>query len=1134
MLMGYADKHTKSRLPSGRIPGIPACDFSAGPETESMKASVLGLIGLIAFASFLPAQETSDSPAASAETALPPDQQVIEMDLKTSTLAELADWCRSQGLSEGGTKEELANRLREWYHLPQPDGSPSAGKPRLITIESAKTTEYFTLSAVNEEYARLRGGVIISLKDGEEVHRIEAEEILYNRTRNVMTASGGVKYEKRNGDTVETFKGESITVNLDTWSSLFLDGLSERSLSDDDTVYRFEGNIISRSDEDVTVLSNARITNAKTEEAYWSITASKLWLLPGSDWAVLNAVLKVGEIPLMYFPFFYFAADEPIFHPVIGPTIGHNSRTGNFLQTTTYLWGRAQASPQENSLSKIMGNGEDTEKVREGIFLRSTGKKYTGANDKRLSVLFDVYSNLGVYLGSQLALPKYGILNPLEASGGIGFTRDVYQIGSGYSPFAQYTGTDNWNRARLFGLDVPFRYRFTTQSAISGNAGTLSWALPFYSDPYTDRDFLNRSEEMDWIKLFKRDEPLSTAPENILGDYQWQITLSLNPAAPFLNPYITAFSLSNVSSVNFRSRTSAQITSSVSPTRIFFFPEKFIIYSLTASAGGTPFTWGRPPEIKPNPEEPEEDPFKGLGTLKSPWESPEEEKPESSAKGGEELTLPELRQTFTSRVLDLPQFTISYQLSPAGATELRFRSSPQNWPEAQDINWSEVSSLLTMFRGEGNIFFEGKNQLYSVGTRFSGSGQWQGFSYINPEAEEYTSNGALDQQKLDSANESNYRATLFSTAYTLNAGLTPLYYSEIWRESALQYTLGGNIAKSAFDGTGAEPTWKIDWGAWNEEQITAHQLAANGAASLWDYTQNVTVNLDLPPRDSVLSWSATARMWITETGARQRIVEPWEPDPTFEPILFTETIRFGNPVFTFNQTLTYDPELSEFTNAKSSLSWNGLTASFTAARSKRYRLNSSGWMPSEEPEKLNPINASAEYYGKIPETFFLKDRLGLSFNVRTKIDFDLQRYTQSLFTFELGFSVDITRFLTVRFSAASENKVIFRYFQNFFDMPIELPGEQNIFIDLANSFRFDDEALRRSSGFKLKSFNVALTHHLIDWDADLSVSLKPYLDETSRPYKWRFNPEITFAVHWIPISELKTEIAKDKDKLVIK
>ncbi|MDR1597193.1 MAG: LPS-assembly protein LptD, partial [Treponema sp.] len=312
-------------------------------------------------------EETPEETGIPAVRAPTREEEILELDINTSTLSELAAWVRSLGLSEGGDRAALGNRLREYYKLAEavPAGVAAEGDaiPKVITIESARSTEYFTIDAVDEDYARLRGDVVISLKDGDSVHRIKAWELLYNRSRNLLSATGGVEYVKESGDTIETFRGESITVDLDNWSSIFMDGISERTLSGEETTYRFAGTIISRSAEEATVLTQAEISNASNPEALWSLNASKLWLLPGSDFAMLNGVLKVGEIPVLYIPFFFFPADEIIFHPVLG----YRSREGSFFQTTTYILGRPQSSTtSESSLSKILGNSTDMEKTQHG------------------------------------------------------------------------------------------------------------------------------------------------------------------------------------------------------------------------------------------------------------------------------------------------------------------------------------------------------------------------------------------------------------------------------------------------------------------------------------------------------------------------------------------------------------------------------------------------------------------------------------------------------------------------------------------------------------------------------------------------------------------------------------------------
>jgi hypothetical protein len=1107
-------------------------------------------------------EETGEE-TAPGEEAPPPDpsMQIIEMDIKTATMQELAAWCRSLGLSEGGGKEELARRLREHFKIAESETAEEEDDRKIITIESARSTEYFTLDVVDEEYARLQGDVMVSLKDGDAVHRIKAWEILYNRTRNLITATGGVEYVKESGDTIETFRGESITVNLDNWSSIFLDGVSERSLQSDGTTYRFAGTVISRTDEEVTVLTRASLTNAKNEEAFWSLNASKLWLLPGSDFAIFNAVLKVGEIPVMYIPFFYYPADEVIFHPVLG----YRSREGNFLQTTTYILGRAKASStSESSITKILGNSSDMEKKREGLFLRSTGKKLKDPGETTLKVIVDIYANLGTYLGTELVLPKKGILGALDLSAGAGFTRNVKPLGEGrYTPFPDYDGVSEWNSARFISWDVPFRYRLKTSSSLGGKFGSLSWAFPYYSDPFVDRDFLNRTEEMDWVHMIQEgaaltdEEETTTTTTTQLSSYEWRLNGSLRPSLPFLAPYISDISLSSITSIiAFRTRnlaTNDPNYKDYAPDRSFFYPDKFTMYSLSGSISGTPLTLGgsrTAPAAEDEKKAEAEDPLKNAGAPRSPWEPAGENQKKGEA---EKLVPPVLNQRFDLPRTGGPRFSIDYRIAPTAASELQFRSDQKNWPEYSKIDWSEVSSVLSTIGGDASTSFNlnhADGGAYSNSFTFSGSGSWQDYTFINEEAEEYTTSpgsglpAVADPVKISAARQRTYSQTFFTTSYGYTSTIRPLYRSAVWGNSSLQYSFKGLLMKSAFTGTGDAPEWEIKYGAWDKDNLDTHQFGTTIAASVMDKAQTFVFTADLPPEDSTVSGNATFRVWISETNAHTRILFPAEEDKRkFEPFYTTETLKFGT-IGSLQQYMVFDPEIKEYTTLTTTLTLAGFSAAYTMIRTKPYRLNYKadgsleGWIQETE-EGLHPRDLTLGYRQTFKKDALWKKRLSFTLNLNTSLFFDLQRYTNSRFNFTLGFTLGIANFLDLSLSTTSENTVIFRYFKDlpFMDLPEDLPsGEQdNLFIDLANSFRFDDEAKRRSSGFKLKSFNLSLTHHLGDWNAILGVTLSPYLDRpTGQVPVYKFNNEISFVVQWVPISEIKTDIKYNKEEWTFK
>ncbi|MDR2477866.1 MAG: LPS-assembly protein LptD [Treponema sp.] len=1084
---------------------------------------------------------------------LTPEQNRIEMDIKTSSLTELAAWCRSLGLSEGGTKTDLAQRLRDYFKISVTAVIGEESKQKIITIESARSTEYFKIEVVDEEYARLSGEVRVSLKDGDAVHRIKAWDILFNRTRNILTASGGVEYIKEEGDKIETFRGESITVNLDNWSSIFLGGVSERSLQSDSTTYLFSGTVISRNDEEVTILNKASISNAKSEESLWSLNASRVWLLPGSDFAIFNAVLKVGEIPVLYIPFFYYPADEVVFHPVIG----FRTREGNFVQTTTYILGRPKASSSsQSSLTKILGNSSDMEKKREGMFLRSTGKKAVDTNTVSLRAILDYYANLGGYGGLDYSTPKLGFLGSTNITFGIGFTRTIAQLGSGsYSPFyPNYDGTSDWNSSNFFSMDVPFRYRFELSSSISGKYGGLSWSIPYYSDPWVDSDFVtNRAEEMDWVNMIQQGAALTAeqSAENQKGAYAWQLTGNLNPRFPNMSPWISGITISGITStISFKTKDISSTLSGIkrySPNRSFYMPDIATLYSVSGSIAGTPLTLGGATPVTPaNPGTlpPEtEDPFKGIGVPRAPWEIPD---PEAEQKKdlADKLVPPVLNQTFNLSRAGTPRFSIDYRFAPNSASELRFRSG--KWNQYSDINWGEISSVLISAGGDAgvNLRLGHSAGLYDTAFSFTGNGTWRQYSYQNEDAEEYTTGGNPDPVKIAKAKEDQYRQSNFSTSYNYTASLRPLYQSSTWGSSSITYSLNGLAVKSNFTGTGDSPDWEMVYGEWNNQKITTHQFAANAAAVIMDKSQTFSLSAALPPKDSQLTGTASFNVWITETRANMSVLFPGEQDRRkLQPFYLTETFRFG----TFGSLTHYmvlDTELKEFTTITTDLNFGkwGLAAKYSATRQQGYEyIPGSGWALISGTPSLKSNNFTLTFGKTFSQRELWNKRLNYSVGINSSLNLDLQRYTNSYFNFSLSFTLGINHFLDLTMSANSRNDVIFRYVKDwpvFRDMAIStsLPdgNQNNLFIDLFNSFRFDNDELRKSSGFKMKTFSLAATHHLGDWDAILTWSMSPYRPVNKLNYE--LDNTISFLVQWKVISEIKSDIKYNKrnDEWIVK
>jgi len=1153
--------------------------FTAELQRELCKVRLYFNILLIIFIFSLPplfAQEAETETAEdqSEETVIPPNpaSQRLEMEIKTSTLAELAVWCRTLGLTENGTRDELSNRIREHLNVPKPAVSESSQK--IIVIESAQTSEYFSIDVIGEDYARLKGDVNISLIDGAATHRIRADEILFNRTRSIITARGGIVYEKNDNDGTEIFRGENITVNIDTWESVFLDGSTEKRLDNDGTSYLFTGTVISRTENDTTILRKATIRSANNEEALWSISASKIWLLPTSDFAIANAVLKVGEIPVLYIPFFFFPGDDLVFHPVLGV----RTREGAFIQTTTYILGQPKADPNEtSSLSKIMGSNDDKEKKLSGLFLRSTGKKYIDQNEISLKLLLDYYINLGAYLGIDLNIPKIKILNPLEFSFGFGFSRTLTE--RTFIPFKPnddgvFDGKYNWDHSYFFSKEVPFRYRMRFGSSISGRYGSLAWSFPFFSDPYMETDFLNRSESMDFMNMIQSGMDALTNDATIQSEaatYQWHVNGNINPNLPVLAPYISRISISNISTtLTFRTLRDDAIYSNNSedPRRVFYAPDKLTIYNISGAISGTPLTIGGAGIIKPKKAEDETPhPLDGIGTPISPWsnedKSSEESKSNQNANSQnapviENIVPPVINQAFNLPRMGNARFIIDYSITPTSSAELQFLNT--KWKAYEDVKWDEKQSILTSVGGNASLNFrvDHTNGLFSNTVSFTGSGTWRDYNYLNEEA--FIENGTLNEDKLNAAKRQQYGQTNYSTFYAYNGTVRPFYRNEIFSQTNFQYNFRGTLVRSkrydaAASPDGPEVTPVL--GLWAKEErkdgvdifgLTNHRISANLSAVFLDQQQTLSFSADLPPLDETLITNMTIRLWISESNLNFRFEKPSTPpagkeegDWVKKPVFFTQTLKFNNKskkmngVFSFH--LVADPELvddkTQVTNITTSLVlWNFKT-SFQALRIKKSvfvdNITGTGgsWITEGEPTLL-PKELAFSFNYSVSSKEYTKRKLVLSFNINTSLNFDLQQHTNSNFNLTLGFGLIMTRFLEITFSATVNNSVIWRYFKwipGLSDLTRMYPDgpQNNIFIDLWDSFNFLDDSKRRRTGFKIQRLNLSIIHFLGDWNAELGVSMYPYLQEN----KYKLVADVKFLIQWKPIIEIKTDIGYD-------
>ena len=274
--------------------------------------------------------------------------RTLVRDIETASYTELVEWCRTVGVPENGDSDALKHRLLDYFEVQSQPQQKKKGDT--FIIRGSDKTRYFNVEQADENYVTISGGVTLEVNEEEKeiLHQIQADKLVYNQKKQLMTAEGNVIYTRKVKDKDEKYFGDKLTFDLDDWSGVFFQGISEKTIDmkGNDTKFFYSGDKIFKSGKNVSVMENATITsNGDPSTSYYRLKAKKIWLLAPGEWGVRNAVLYVGNIPMFYFPFFFKPGDRFVFRP----SVGYHDVKGHFIQTTTYFKGEPTSSGENLS-----------------------------------------------------------------------------------------------------------------------------------------------------------------------------------------------------------------------------------------------------------------------------------------------------------------------------------------------------------------------------------------------------------------------------------------------------------------------------------------------------------------------------------------------------------------------------------------------------------------------------------------------------------------------------------------------------------------------------------------------------------------------------------------------------------------
>lgn len=1052
-----------------------------------------------------------------------------------------------------------------------------------IVINNARRTEYKKAEDTGNESIFLDGNVELSVQKNNTTSIIRADNVTYDRETEMLYAEGSVQIVQKSSSGEDTTTANSILLNTKTMEGVFdgarvVMGNTDAFSLPSDSVLVIFADIFGKTDTNVISFKNSKLTFCDEEDPHWQIKASRTWLLPGGEFAFLNALLFVGPIPVLYFPAFYYPKDELVFNPVFS----YKPRTGYSIQNTLYLYGRkplptstdssttseSSAAQAVESLKSFLRPNVLKEQKLEGLMLRNLDENYSGNTSDYVKFLVDWYSNLGFMVGFESNfLPSDFVFSKLNFGINLGFSNTIFNNGGDFVAYSPSTGRKISDKSNFLGLQLPFRYSANIEVEMQ-EPFKLSLSAPLYSDPFFGHDFISyRSEHMDWISFFMENAMGETSETETISEtssFTWKLNTSFSPKLPnAIKPYINSLSISTSSFVNILSLNTSFSSASTeeandyqwkvnTPERKFFYPSQITPVNLKFSISGTLFqypnvktTKSQNPKYSITMNKPDE--IKSDSQLKKEQEEKEaleKEKNEINEDYSEEeveeaadvdvndfytLSMPELAfSTPSAKEISGLSYSLGYSLNTTLNTQFSYSSATLKSPS--DFKWENVRSFMYSFSSplSLNSALKYGNGFFSLSNSVAYSPSFQD----HPFALEGDKNGGYSESSIKSLRQADFNARKQDIENSNTFGFYPLKYVPMFSETGITWNTTLKLLRIKFLGDLDNPEWDVlGPDIFDSESVTTNNVNLILAASEKEglFKQSLTFSVVMPPQ--LKQYSATLNLkfpfisFSLGSGFSQK--EKDSPEFKKNPLQQSLSLSLFNSTLTFSESFNYNLEDNNPDSFKLSASWKGITASYIMSYTYGADFDESvGWISRKEKEFL-PYSASLSIAPKLPTFNTWFNRVTFTPSINANVVVDLIKPTSSYLLFTPSISFKINEFLTFTFSSTSRNSVLYRYFQTAMGYPGRIPGEQNFFVDLANSFRFDNEQLRKGSGFKLKSLNFEITHDLHDWDLKMVFKMEPRLITKNGVTQYDFSPYITIGVVWRPIEAIKTQIVDD-------
>lgn len=446
-------------------------------------------------------------------------------DIFDADRGELEDMAGLRGIETAGISDnELRNRLYEHEGVDHYEEVVS-NLADSYTVTINHTDSLSSVSGITT----LRGNVSLLFTFQNGNRNLSSDLVIIDNDRKLLSAIGNVSFVEDDSSGGNTINADIVTFYWDR-GTLYVERAATSSEKDLDTsttpitVYSV-GDKLTFLDNGTIVYEDGFIASSE-KDPHSSISASEIMMLPGSDMLIENAILRIGRVPVFYFPVFFYPGSV-----ITGnPAFGFSSSKGAFLNTTFELLGHTDliSDSQNSSFLAIFdnSNGDRSNLIPNGAYY-SEGEpegwqKWAFDTDSHIAVLADAYSSVGIHLGLDMKLNFLSGKLSLSTLSGIAFSRQ--------------------SRGPLGN----FRYYGVNAFSYDDFGLALDVSIPFYSDRSVMNEFQNRLTNFSIEPLFGQSPTFPETYSTYLSSFTRSISLSYSLPSAYETNYLSDFRLSEL------------------------------------------------------------------------------------------------------------------------------------------------------------------------------------------------------------------------------------------------------------------------------------------------------------------------------------------------------------------------------------------------------------------------------------------------------------------------------------------------------------------------------------------------------------------------------------------------------------